>query len=211
MYTGVTYVPCIWLSMGPLLSPCFCNLNVSLSLTPRVLLEYVSCRASAHLPWHLFYASFLLWPCCSGSLPHYLMPGPSWCVFPGFPITPTLAMTSRLTWPRAYLFPHSPFRAFQGSLPWRGSAGRWGLRCPLPAALPLQLSLAPSWPWGATCRFLGRACSCLLPPCHQNTFPSLSTWRIFFKINLQHYFSSSSPRVNVTTFLLMPTCYFVVL
>lgn len=131
MYAGVTYVPCVWLSMEPLLSPCFCNLNVSRSLTPRVLLEYVSCRATAHLPWHLFHTSFLLWPCCSGLPPHYLMSGLSWCVFPGVPITPTLAMTSRLTLPRAYLFPHSPLRTFQGWLPWRGSAGRWSLRCPL--------------------------------------------------------------------------------
>lgn len=56
------------------LSPCFCNLNVSLSLTPRALLENVSCRASAHLPGHLFYVSFLLWPCwllvCLPWFPH---------------------------------------------------------------------------------------------------------------------------------------------
>lgn len=52
-----------------------------LSLTPRVLLEYVSCRPSAHLPWRLFFVFFLLWPYCFGSFFRYLMPSLP-CVFP---------------------------------------------------------------------------------------------------------------------------------
>lgn len=204
MCAWVTYVPRVWLSMGPL--PLLLHLEcLPLTHTEGTFrickLEGISSPSLASLSRVLSPLTLLLW--LAPSFPH------AWPVsvcLPWFPHhTHTCHATSMLTLPRACLSPHSLFRAFQWSLPEGAQlAGEaFGVLC-------LQLSrcssLAPFWPWGATCRFLGRACSCLLPPCQKYTFSSLSTGRIFFKIHLQHYFSSSSSRVNVTTFFFFYWC-----
>lgn len=165
------------------LSPCFCNLNVSLSLTPRVLLEYASCRASAHLPWHLFPVSFLLWPCCSGSFPRSLMPGLSWRVFLVSPSHPHLPCHLQADLAKGVSVPTLPVQSVPAIVAWRGSAGRWGLRCPLSAALPLQLPgciLAP----GSHLQILGQGLQ--LSPA---SMPKID---FFFLVNRENIFQNSS-------------------
>lgn len=74
--------------------------------------------------------------------------------------------------------------------------------------LPLAVQPPPTLVVCSYLQFSSRVC-CLLHPRLWNAFSSLSTRRMFFETHLKHCFSSSCPRVNLTTFSFMPTCYSV--
>lgn len=186
MCTGVTWALDMVIH-GPSPFPLLPQLGCLPLATPRVLLEYVSCRPLAHLHNGIS----LICPSSSDptALERWWFPC-AWLILvylPWFTRHIHLPYHLQASLAKGASVPTLPVRSLSVILTLKGLSQQVKPCGPLSTALSPQLSVAPFGPAGHSppalphpCRYLGRACCRLLHPCLWNAFSSLSTWRIFF-------------------------------